>query len=352
MTVAFRPVQWNRTKLVYDAVLAAGIAAYIILFLRVAPGWLDVRPVGGAELRMRAFGSCAYIMLHMVLCIGPLARLDRRFLPLLYNRRHFGVALFFVALAHAWYVIGWYQAFSPVDRYAAVLVGNMNITSFIAFPIEYLGIAGLLVLLVMAATSHDFWLAFLGAPFWKAMHMAVYAAWGVLVIHVVLGVLQSERSLVYPLLVGAGAGLVIILHLAAGLREYRAELNAPVEPGPGDPWIVAGRISALPVDRGVAAILPDGERAALFRHGNRISAVSNACRHQNGPLSEGRIIDGCVTCPWHGYQYDPETGRAPPPFREKVSTYRVKRAGDLILLDPRALPPGTRTAPIILEAGE
>ena len=231
MTVAFRPVQWNRTKLVYDAVLAAGIAAYIILFLRVAPGWLDVRPVGGAELRMRAFGSCAYIMLHMVLCIGPLARLDRRFLPLLYNRRHFGVALFFVALAHAWYVLGWYQAFSPVDRYAAVLVGNMNVTSFIAFPIEYLGIAGLLVLLVMAATSHDFWLAFLGAPFWKAMHMAVYAAWGVLVMHVVLGLLQSERSLVYPLLVGAGAGLVIILHLAAGLREYRTELQRPCRTG-------------------------------------------------------------------------------------------------------------------------
>lgn len=107
MAVAYRPVQWNRNKLVYDAVLVVGITAYIMLFLRLAPGWLDVKPVGGAELKMRAFGSCAYIMLHLVLIIGPLARLDRRFLPMVYNRRHFGVALFFVGLAHAWYVTGW-----------------------------------------------------------------------------------------------------------------------------------------------------------------------------------------------------------------------------------------------------
>jgi nitrite reductase/ring-hydroxylating ferredoxin subunit len=30
---------------------------------------------------------------------------------------------------------------------------------------------------------------------------------------------------------------------------------------------------------------------------------------QNGPLGEGRIVDGCITCPWHGYQYRPDTGR-------------------------------------------
>ena len=35
----------------------------------------------------------------MILSIGPLARLDRRFLPLLYNRRHLGVTMFVLALA-------------------------------------------------------------------------------------------------------------------------------------------------------------------------------------------------------------------------------------------------------------
>ncbi len=360
MAVAYRPVQWNRNKLVYDAVLALAIAGYILLFLNFAPGWLEVRPVGGSELRMRAFGSCAYIMLHLILIIGPLARLDRRFLPLLYNRRHFGVALLFVALTHAWHVIGWYQAFSPVNPYAAVLAVNSNVTSFIGFPFEYLGIAALLILFVMAATSHDFWLNFLGAPVWKAIHMGVYAAYGLLVMHVVLGLLQSEAHPVYPVLVGAGAALVVGLHLAAAVKEVRADAANPSGashdlPGDDTPRIVAARISALENGRGVAVLLPDGERAAIFRYGDageKMSALSNACKHQNGPLSEGRIIDGCVTCPWHGYQYRPEDGCSPPPFTEKVPTYRLRREGDTILLDPRALPPGTPTVPILLETAK
>ena len=350
MTVAWRPVQWNRTKLVYDAALVVGVTLYVIVFLRVAPMWLDVKTVGGAEMRMRALGSCAYVMLHLILCIGPLARLDRRFLPLLYNRRHFGVALFFVALAHALYVIGWYQAFSPIDRYTALLISNVNVTSFIGFPIEYLGIAGLLILFVLAATSHDFWLRFLGPPLWKAIHMLVYVAWGLLVMHVVLGLLQSEHSPVLAGLVIASAGVVIVLHLAAGIVELRSDRKAAAGAARAEPWIVACRIDELADSRGIAVLLPDGERAAVFRHGNRISAISNACGHQNGPLAEGRIIDGCVTCPWHGFQYDPETGRAPAPFTDRVPTYRVSRSGDTILIDPNALPPGTPTAPVILEA--
>ena len=64
----------------------------------------------------------------------------------------------------------------------------------------------------------------------------------------------------------------------------------------------------------------------MFRDGDRIGALSNLCAHQNGPIGEGRIIDGCVTCPWHGYQYRLEDGCAPPPFTEKLATYRVRVA--------------------------
>jgi hypothetical protein len=32
------------------------------------------------------------------------------------------------------------------------------------------------ILFLMAATSHDFWLGFLTPPIWKALHMALYAA--------------------------------------------------------------------------------------------------------------------------------------------------------------------------------
>ncbi len=43
-----------------------------------------------------------------------------------------------------------------------------------------------------------------------------------------------------------------------------------------------------------------GERVAVFRYEGKISALSSVCQHQNGPLGEGQIIDGCVTCIFSG----------------------------------------------------
>ena len=351
MSVQYRPVQWNRFKIVYDAAIALGVAAYIIMFLRFAPDWAHMtRPITGSQQMMRAFGSCGFIMLTIILCIGPLARLDRRFLPLLYNRRHLGVTMFVVSMVHVMAVIDWYDAFSPIKKYVAALISNTTVTSWLAFPFEYLGMAALLILFVMAATSHDFWLAFFGAPLWKALHMGVYLAYGLLVMHVVMGIVQSEVSPFYPAMVGISLTLVIGLHLAAGLVEARRDRTSSATAA-GDGWLVAAPVSAIPPERGITLTLNDGERIAVFRHGNRISALANACAHQNGPLGEGRVIDGCVTCPWHGFQYRPEDGCSPPPFTEKVATYQVRLDGNRVLVNAKALPPGTYTPPIELPDG-
>ena len=80
MSVGFQAVQWNRTKLVYDAILIAGAALCIATYL-TAVYWFDPpkdQPTA-IDLRIRAFGICAFLMLTIILSIGPLARLDRRF---------------------------------------------------------------------------------------------------------------------------------------------------------------------------------------------------------------------------------------------------------------------------------
>ena len=89
---------------------------------------------------------------------------------------------------------------------------------------------------------------------------------------------------------------------------------------------------------------PGGERIAVFRDGRQIGAVTNLCAHQNGPLGEGRIIDGCITCPWHGYQYKLADGCAPAPFTEKLVTYKVRINRGIVEVDPRPLPAGTPAA--------
>ena len=99
MSTEYRAISWNRQKKIYDLVVVSLLLTYVFLFVGIA-AWRN--PTATAEtLLIRALGTAAFLLLHVVLCIGPLARLDRRFLPLLYNRRHLGVTTFLAGLAHA-----------------------------------------------------------------------------------------------------------------------------------------------------------------------------------------------------------------------------------------------------------
>ncbi len=127
----------------------------------------------------------------------------------------------------------------------------------------------------MAATSHDFWLANLSAPVWKSLHMNVYLAYVLLLLHVVLGVLQSETQPLFAALLAVGAVLVLGLHLYTGLREVRAdrESGSPATEG----WLSLCPVDEIPENR--ARIFPvAGERVAVFRYDGKVSVVSNVCR--------------------------------------------------------------------------
>jgi len=339
-------VGWNRQKRIYDAVVLAGVGLYLAVFIGAS---LGLRSNATIETHLiRAFGTAAILLLHVILSIGPLSRIDARFLPLLYNRRHLGVTMFVVALAHAALATVQYHLLGNVNPLVSVLSSNSRVNSVSQFPFELLGVLALAILFLMAATSHDFWLANLTAPVWKTLHMLVYVAYALLVLHVALGLLQAERS---PLLAGlliAGTMWVLALHLIAAARERRGD--RPLEPS-DDAFVDVCGVDDIPEKRARVACVA-GERIAVFRYDGKVSALSSVCQHQNGPLGEGRVIDGCVTCPWHGYQYAPETGASPPPFDEKVPTFDVRIRGGRVLVDPRPHPPGTRVEPSVVSGPE
>jgi nitrite reductase/ring-hydroxylating ferredoxin subunit/DMSO/TMAO reductase YedYZ heme-binding membrane subunit len=342
MSAGFRLVHWNRTKVVYDAILLAGVALYIGTYLIVAQRLEPPKDLPGAiDLRIRAFGSCAFLMLTIVLSIGPLARIDRRFLRLLYNRRHFGVLTFFVALAHASFVVEWFAVQNALPGLYEEVTKAADYLKFVGFPYKTLGLAALFILFLMAATSHDYWLALLTPAVWKSLHMAVYVAYALVVMHVALGIMQSDRNpLILAMLIG-GFAVVAALHLVAGWRERTGDRGGAL---PREGWLAVGPPSSIP-DKGARIIAAaDGERIAVFRDGSQIGALSNLCAHQNGPLGEGCIIDGYVTCPWHGFQYRLVDGCAPPPYKERLATYRLRLAAGVVEVDPRPLPPGTPAA--------
>jgi nitrite reductase/ring-hydroxylating ferredoxin subunit/DMSO/TMAO reductase YedYZ heme-binding membrane subunit len=340
MSVQYQAVLWNRQKKIYDSTLAGVLALYLALFCGV--GAL-LHPNATIEtLLIRGFGTAAFLLLHVILSIGPLCRLDRRFLPLLYNRRHLGVTMFFLALGHGSLALFQFHALGDLNPLVSLFVSNTAYDSLVWFPFQTLGFAALAILFLMAATSHDFWLHLLTPPVWKRLHMLVYLAYALLVGHVALGALQSEKSPLLAATLAIGMAAVLSLHLAAGAREMLADRDQA--PAQAEGWFDAGEAAAIPENR--ARVLSiGGERVAVFRYAGHVSAVSNVCRHQNGPLGEGKIVGGCITCPWHGYQYRPEDGCSPPPFNDKVATYRTRVAGGRVFIDPQPNPPGTFEAP-------
>jgi sulfoxide reductase heme-binding subunit YedZ len=347
MSHQYQAIGWNRQKRFYDLVIVAGVVTYAAVFVGVSA---FLFPYATAEtMIIRAAGSAAFLLLHVVLCIGPLCRLDSRFLPLLYNRRHLGVLTFLLGAFHGVFGIIQFHSLGDKDPLVSLLTSNQNFRSLPDFPFQQLGFLALLILFLMAATSHDFWLRNLTPPVWKSLHMLVYVAYALLVGHVTLGVLQSETSPVLVIATGLGLATVLGLHLAASLQERRVDTTKLKAVPEG--FVDACDVQRIP-EQCAAVCSVNGERVAIFKYDGKISAISNVCRHQNGPLGEGKIIDGCVTCPWHGYQYLPDTGASPPPFTEKVSTFQTKIVNGRVWINPTPYPPGTRIAPSQIPGSE
>jgi nitrite reductase/ring-hydroxylating ferredoxin subunit/DMSO/TMAO reductase YedYZ heme-binding membrane subunit len=344
MSVAYRAVQWNAFKLGYDLLLVATIAAYVALYQALSRAlYHGELGLSAPILAMRAWGSCAFLLLSFVLSIGPLARLDRRFLPLLYNRRHAGVLMCLVALTHAYQVAGFYYAWGRRPQLEALLSYDTRFTAGSA-PFVVFGLLSLLFVLVLAATSHDFWQKFLGATVWKWLHMLAYVAYVAAVAHVAFGPLQREGQPAFRVGLCVLVLSVCLLHALAGLRS-RDDVAAETEESG---WIDVGAVHGLQDGYARAVCPTEGERIALVRTGDKLYALAGVCAHQRGPLYEGRIKAGCLTCPWHGWQYQVEDGCSPPPFQERLVTYRLRLKSGRVLLDPKPLPEGSRSEPIDL----
>lgn len=346
MSVSYTSIGWNRPKRAYDAVMLGAMALYVAAFVGVGKALPAARNMSHEVLIIRSLGTLAILMLHVVLCIGPLARLDRRFLPILYNRRHLGVATFLAGLAHAIVSIGYYHGFGALNPFTSLLSSNTRFASLAAFPFELFGLVALVILFLMAATSHDFWLANLTPPIWKALHTLVYVAYALVVGHVLFGVLQAETSVVYSILLGLGILWILGLHLLAAKKERAVDLQQ--FEAAADGYVDVCAVNDIP-EKCAKVVVLSGERVAIFKYDGQISAISNVCQHQNGPLGEGRIIDGLVTCPWHGFNYRPADGASPAPFTEKVPTFRVKVINRRVFVHPHPHLPGTFVEPAMIE---
>lgn len=80
----------------------------------------------------------------------------------------------------------------------------------------------------------------------------------------------------------------------------------------------------------------------MTRYNGEYAALDNRCPHQGGPLGEGSIENGLLRCPWHGWDYDPITGKAPG-FDDGVETFPLEVREDGVYVGLEEEAPHERT---------
>ncbi len=69
---------------------------------------------------------------------------------------------------------------------------------------------------------------------------------------------------------------------------------------------------------------------AIFRSEGDLYALDAMCAHQGGPIAKGTVADKCVTCPWHGWQYELATGVQTIHRQKLLNCYPVRECGGQI----------------------
>jgi nitrite reductase/ring-hydroxylating ferredoxin subunit len=178
--------------------------------------------------------------------------------------------------------------------------------------------------------------ALTGAADWSEQHeqqmrvgvvhlLAVTAAAGLYGASLAAGNPRRGRALRFAGLAVAGAGGLLGGHIAfrlAGGANHAEAVPHLVEPG----WHDVGAVARLPA-AGTARVLLGEVPLLIVADGERFHVLADRCSHLSGPLSDGELGDGCVTCPWHGTVFrltDGSVVRGPATAPQPVFRTRVR----------------------------
>jgi nitrite reductase/ring-hydroxylating ferredoxin subunit len=122
--------------------------------------------------------------------------------------------------------------------------------------------------------------------------------------------------------------------------------------------VVIGKASSFP-DPGRKVVELDGTEVGVFCVNGKFTAFENVCPHMGGPVCQGKIIprvqeviaedktslglafskdQTSVACPWHGYEFDIQTGRHQGNPRLRLRPVKIEIVdGDLVVTVPEGM---------------
>ncbi len=140
-----------------------------------------------------------------------------------------------------------------------------------------------------------------------------------------------------------GGRLVYDQGIAVGRHRRRTDLpddtlHAPAPRSPGEfvPVAYTQRFDQTATVRAEV----NGYEMAIARVGDQYYAVQDYCTHRYGPLSDGRLCDGEIECPWHGSRFDLKTGQVTNgPAKVELKTFETRVVDGVIQVRVPAEPP-------------
>ncbi len=97
-------------------------------------------------------------------------------------------------------------------------------------------------------------------------------------------------------------------------------------------WHEAGQANQWEVGKG-RELLIAGRVIAIFRTEDRFLAVDGMCAHQGGPIAQGTLERNCVTCPWHGWQYNIADGTNLLTQKKMLDCFPVEVRGESVWIE-------------------
>lgn len=162
------------------------------------------------------------------------------------------------------------------------------------------------------------------------------------------GSLALDRTAALPLLISAVAlGLLgysgylggdLVYNDGIGVGRHRRRTPLP------EKTIELRTSGTAPVTLGSTPLVREGETArfdvngtvvTLARSNGGLCGFQEFCTHRYGPLSEGKIANGEVVCPWHGSRFNLVTGQvAAGPAKVDLRTFPVEEHDGKVWLTP------------------
>jgi uncharacterized membrane protein/nitrite reductase/ring-hydroxylating ferredoxin subunit len=169
----------------------------------------------------------------------------------------------------------------------------------------------------------------------------------VLILFTISSILRVKTETPFLVVIAIEGIAVVLLSIAGwlgGTLVHRNQIGIDIRYANAGKWkevdlgkqtgsVEVAQSDELEVDQ-MKLIHINNKRSVLAKTVNGFVAFDDRCPHRGGSLAAGSLVCGTVQCPWHGSQFNVETGeRKAGPAKERIMIYTLREGEGKVYLE-------------------